>query len=433
MNNTVAIIGRPNVGKSTLFNRLVGERKAIVDDISGVTRDRIYGICDWGGKTFNVIDTGGFVTHSDDTFESEIRKQVLIAIEEATVILFIVDVVVGITSLEQDLARMLRKNPKKVLLVVNKSDNSQRLFQVGEFYALGIKDVFPIAAISGSGTGELLDEVIKHIEVPAEEHSGIPRIAIIGQPNVGKSSLVNVLMGEERNIVTDIAGTTRDAIHSHYKLFGKEFILIDTAGLRKKSKMGEDLEFYSVIRAVKAMDEADVCILMMDAVTGLEKQDLSILALVEEKRKGVVVAVNKWDLVPKDQNTLRHQEEEIRNKMAPFRDVPIVFTSVKEKTRVHKVLELALEVYENRRRKIDAKQLTEKMMAIVLQYPHPSVRGQLFKVIGVEQLGAPHPTFIFWVNYPKDASRTYKQFLENTLRNNWQFTGATISIFFRKK
>ncbi|MFI5135077.1 MAG: ribosome biogenesis GTPase Der [Chitinophagales bacterium] len=346
MSNTVAIIGRPNVGKSTLFNRLVGERKAIVDDTSGVTRDRLYGISDWNGKTFNVIDTGGFVAHSQDVFESEIRKQVLIAIEEATVILFIVDATVGITDLEEDIAKLLRRHKKGVILVVNKVDNPARMYAGSEFYGLGIEKVFFISAMSGSGTGELLDEVATNLEAPAEDSTDhLPRIAIVGQPNVGKSSLVNVLLGEERNIVTEIAGTTRDSIHSHYKLFQKEFILIDTAGIRKKAKVQEDLEFYSVIRAVNAIDEADVCILMTDAKSPVESQDLAILSMIEKKKKGVVLVVNKWDLMEKETNTMKSVKENIQRKIAPFTDIPIIFTSVTEKQRVFKVIEQALKFF----------------------------------------------------------------------------------------
>ena len=434
MNNTVAIIGRPNVGKSTLFNRLIGERKAIIDNVSGVTRDRIYGIGDWGGKSFNVIDTGGFVTHSEETFEKEIRKQVLIAIEEASVLLFTVDTTVGITDLEEDITNLLRKNKKKVILVVNKVDNPQRMYEANEFYALGFEKVFFISAISGSGTGELLDEVINHIEAPAADNTAtLPRFAIMGQPNVGKSSLVNLLMGEERNIVTDIAGTTRDAIHSHYRLYQKEFILIDTAGIRKKAKVDEDLEFYSVIRAIKAIDECDVAILMIDAQTSIEQQDLSIFSSIIKKRKGIVLVVNKWDLVKKETNTMKQMEEEIRKKVAPFKDVPLIFTSVKDKQRVFRVIEEALQVYENMKRRADEKELKEQMMKVVTEYPHPSIRGHLLKVKGIEQVPASVPTFIFYVNFPNDIKTTYRQFLENQLRSRFRFTGTPVNILFRKK
>jgi GTP-binding protein len=434
MNNTVAIIGRPNVGKSTLFNRLVGERKAIIDNISGVTRDRIYGTGDWSGKSFNVIDTGGYVTHSEDTFEKEIRKQVKLAIDEASVLLFVVDAVVGITDLEEDITRMLRKDQKRVILVVNKVDNPQRMYQANEFYALGFDKVFFIAATSGSGTGELLDEVVNFIDSPPNTISdNVPRFAIVGQPNVGKSSLVNMLMGEERNIVTDIAGTTRDAIHSHYKLFNKEFVIIDTAGIRKKGKVDEDLEFYSVIRAVKAIDEADVCILMIDAQTSIESQDLAILSTIEKKRKGLVLVVNKWDLVEKETNTMKKVEEEIRKKIAPFKDVPIIFASVKEKQRVFKAIESGLEVYTNMKRKVDPQKLQETITNAISQFPHPAIRGHQMLVKSVEQVPASVPTFIFYVNFPNDIRTTYRQFVENQLRANFEFTGSPINLFFRKK
>ena len=434
MSSTVAIIGRPNVGKSTLFNRLIGERKAIIDDVSGVTRDRIYGISEWNGKIFNVIDTGGFVSHTQDIFEQEIKKQVHIAIDEATVLLFVVDATVGVTDLEQDITRMLRRHNKKVLLVVNKADNAKRTYEGAEFYSLGFDKVFFIAAISGSGTGELLDEVASLIEIPAEDsQEHLPRIAIVGQPNVGKSSLVNVLLGEERNIVTEIAGTTRDSIHSHYKLYKKEFILIDTAGIRKKAKVHEDLEFYSVIRAVNSIDEADVCILMIDAQTPIESQDLSILSMIVKKKKGLVLVVNKWDLVKKETNTMKSVEEAIRRKIAPFNDVPIIFTSVKEKQRVFKVLEEALEVYDNKNRKVNSTELNEKISLKMEQFPHPLVRGNPFKVARIEQVPARAPTFVFYTNFPNDVRENYRQFLENELRKIFQFTGVPIALIFRKK
>lgn len=434
MNNTVAIIGRPNVGKSTLFNRLVGERKAIVDDVSGVTRDRIYGVAEWNGKTFNVIDTGGFVTNSDELFEKEIRKQVHLAIQEANVLLFVVDAVVGITDLEQDIAKLLRKSDKEVLLVVNKVDNPARMYQASEFYGLGFSKVFFIASISGSGTGELLDAIVPFIEMPVSQATDhLPRIAIVGQPNVGKSSMVNMLMGAERNIVTDIAGTTRDSIHSHYKLFQKEFVLIDTAGIRKKAKVNEDLEFYSVIRAIKALDEADVCILMLDAQMGMEKQDLSILSMAEKKRKGVVLVVNKWDLIDKTTNTMKEMEEDIRRKVAPFRDIPVIFTSVTEKQRVFKVIETALEVQANRKRVVPEQELNEKMLKSIAQFPHPSVRGSFLEIRQVSQVPATTPTFIFQVNFPNDVKASYRQFLDNQLRQHFKFTGVPLNLFFRKK
>lgn len=422
------------MGKSTIFNRLIGERKSIIDDTSGVTRDRLYGMADWNGKQFNVIDTGGFVTHSSDVFESEIRKQVLIAIEEADVILFVVDTTVGITDLEVDIADMLRRHQKKVLLVVNKVDNPSRMYSGSEFYGLGLEKVFFISAVSGSGTGELLDEVAVHLKSdppPALQH--LPRIAIVGQPNVGKSSMVNVLLGEERNIVTEVAGTTRDSIHSHYRLFSKEFILIDTAGIRKKAKVQEDLEFYSVIRAINAIDEADVCILMIDAQSPIENQDLSILSTISKKRKGLVLCVNKWDLIVKETNTLKKAEESIRRRIAPFVDIPVVFVSVKEKQRVHKVIEAALKVFENKQRKTDSAVLNEKILAKVEQFPHPSIRGNLFRVFRIEQVPAQVPSFVFYVNFPNDVRTTYKQFLENELRKCFDFSGVPINLIFRKK
>ncbi len=434
MSNTIAIIGRPNVGKSTLFNRLIGQRKAIVDDVSGVTRDRIYGVGDWNGKSFNVIDTGGFVSHTDDIFEKEIKKQVFIAMEEATLLLFVVDVTVGITDLEQDIANMLRKKSKNVLLVVNKVDNHQRLLAASEFYSLGFEKIFFISSISGSGSGELMDEVVKHIETPATEYAeGMPRIAIMGQPNVGKSSMINVLMGEERNIVTEIAGTTRDTINSHYKLYGKEFILIDTAGIRKKAKVHEDIEFYAVIRAIKAIEESHICILMIDAQSGIGSQDISILSTILKKKRGLVIVVNKWDLMKKETNTMKQFSEDISRKIAPFVDVPIIYTSVKEKQRVFKVIETALEVFENKSRIIKAELLKEEMYKVVGQFPHPSVRGIAFKFSGIEQVSGSAPTFIFYVNFPKDVKNTYKQFLENKLRALFQFQGVPLTILFRKK
>ncbi|MBA3648850.1 MAG: ribosome biogenesis GTPase Der [Chitinophagales bacterium] len=433
MNNTVAIVGRPNVGKSTLFNRLIGSRKAIIDDTSGVTRDRIYGIGDWGGKSFNVIDTGGLVSHTEDKFEIEIKKQVLVAMEEATVILFIADVTVGITDLEVDIAKLLRKNKKKIILVVNKVDNIQRQYAANEFYKLGFEKIHFVSSISGSGTGELLDDIIPMIEEPAHDLSEyLPKFSIIGQPNVGKSSLVNALMGYERNIVTDIAGTTRDAIHSHYKLFQKEFILIDTAGIRKKAKVNEDLEFYSVIRAVKAIDEADVCILMIDAQTSVEKQDLNILGMIEKKRKGVVLVINKWDLVEKETNSMKKVEDEIRNKIAPFKDVPVIFTSVIEKQRIFKVIEIALTVHENRKRKVDDQELNDCIIKAISEFRHPTIRGRFLEISKVEQVPASSPTFIFYTNFPNDIQNSYRQYLENQLRIHFRLTGVPINQFFRK-
>ncbi|GDX53345.1 GTPase Der [Bacteroidota bacterium] len=434
MNNTVAIVGRPNVGKSTLYNRLVGERMAIVDDFSGVTRDRLYGIGEWNGKTFNIIDTGGFVTHSEDIFESEIRKQVEIAIDEATVIIFLVDVTCGITDLEIDIADMLRRTNKKVLVAVNKVDNNARLLDANEFYSLGFEDVFFIASISGSGTGELLDEVVLNIDDTAEVlRTDIPRFAIVGQPNVGKSSMVNAMLGQDRNIVTDIAGTTRDSIHTYYNLFHKEFYLVDTAGIRKKAKVHEFLEFYSVIRAIKAMDEADIIVLMIDATTGIEQQDLNIFSMAVKKKKGIVLVVNKWDLIEKNTKTTKVMEESIHHRIAPFKDVPIVFTSVIEKQRIFKVIEEAIKVHENRKRKISTSVLNEVMSKAISETPPPSYRGNYVQIKYITQLPTYFPAFAFFCNHPAEIKEPYRNFLENQLRKNFDFHGTPIQIYFRKK
>lgn len=435
MNFTVAIVGRPNVGKSTLFNRLVGFRKAITDDVSGVTRDRQYGTCEWGGKTFNVVDTGGFVPHSSDVFESAIRDQVRIAIEEANVIIFMTDVTTGITDLDDFMAQELRKTDKPVLLAVNKVDNSERTYLASEFYALGFEPLFHLSSISGSGTGEILDEVLSHIPADAQdvEESSLPKIAIVGQPNVGKSTLLNTLTGEDRNIVTDIAGTTRDSIHTHYNLYGNEFLLIDTAGIRRKGKVHEDLEFYSVIRAIKAIDEADVCLLVIDAQTGLEAQDMAIFRQIELKKKGVVILVNKWDLVEKETNTMRDYEKTIREKIAPFRDVPIIFISAKEKQRIHKAVEEVLAVYENLKRKISTSQLNEIMLQEIEKYPPPSYRGEYIKIKYITQLPTKVPSFAFFCNHPDYVKQAYKNYLENRLREKFVFSGVPVNIFMRKK
>lgn len=437
MSYTVAIVGRPNVGKSTLFNRFLETRKAIVDDLSGVTRDRQYGLADWNGKVFNLIDTGGFVPASEDIFEKEIRKQVKIAIEEADGIIFMVDVATGITDLDEAMADMLRRGKKPVYVVVNKVDNGTRELEATEFYSLGFKNNFFISSISGSGTGELLDAVTEPITAEdveeAMKETGLPKFAIIGQPNVGKSSLLNALIGQERTIVSDISGTTRDSIHTHYKLFQKEFMLIDTAGIRKKSKEKEDLEFYSIIRAIKAIDEADVCLIVLDAFKGITAQDVSIFALAERKGKGIVVLVNKWDLVEKETNTARDYEKALRQKLAPFTDVPILFISVKEKTRIFKAIELGLEVYENRHRKVPTSKLNEAMLKAVAAYHAPVVRGNSIKIKYVTQLPTEVPSFAFFTNYPDDIKMPYRKYLENQLRTNFKFTGVPIRIFFRKK
>jgi GTPase len=432
---TVAITGRPNVGKSTLFNRLLEQRKAIVDDQSGVTRDRQYGVADWNGKNFNIIDTGGFVPESDDVFEQEIKKQVLIAVEEANAVIFMTDTVTGITSLDESMADVLRRSVKPVFLVVNKVDNSDRLLEAAEFYSLGFDNIFFISAMSGSGTGELLDAIAELIPKTEDEEEGsaLPKFAIIGQPNVGKSSLLNALVGSERTIVSEIAGTTRDSIHTHYNLFHKEFVLIDTAGIRRKTKVHEDLEFYSVIRAIKAMDEADVCLLLLDAEKGLTAQDLNIFSLAVKKGKGLVVAVNKWDLVDKETNTSRDYEAKLKERFAPFTDLPIIFISAKEKTRIFKVIESALEVFENRSRKIPTSKLNDVMLKAVENYHAPVVRGNAVKIKYVSQLPTPVPSFAFFSNYPDDIKQPYRNYLENQMRKSFPLEGVPIRIYFRKK
>lgn len=437
MSFTVAIVGRPNVGKSTLFNRLLEQRKAIVDDVSGVTRDRQYGVTEWIGKTFNVIDTGGFVAGSSDLFETEIRKQVKIAIEEANALIFMVDAAVGITELDESVADLLRRTTKPVFLCVNKVDNSERLLEAAEFYSLGFDKIFFVSSISGSGTGEILDAIAELIpavdpDAPLNPET-LPKFAIIGQPNTGKSSLLNALVGSERTIVSDIAGTTRDTIHTHYNLFQKEFILIDTAGIRRKTKVNEDLEFYSVIRAIKAMDEADVCLLLLDASKGITAQDLNIFSLAFKKGKGIVVLVNKWDLVDKETNTARDYEKLLKDKLAPFTDVPILFISVKEKTRILKAMEIALDVYENKVRKVSTSSLNDIMLKAVEAYHAPVVRGNQVKIKYITQLPTVVPSFAFFTNYPDDIKTPYRNYLENQLRENFKFTGVPIRIYFRKK
>lgn len=437
MSFTVAITGRPNVGKSTFFNRLLEQRKAIVDDISGVTRDRQYGITDWNGKTFNVIDTGGFVAGGEGIFEKEIAKQVLIAVEEANAVIFMVDAATGVTELDDAMADILRRSAKPVFLVVNKVDNNERLLEASEFYSLGFEHIFFIAAASGSGTGELLDAIADLITEgdsdETKEIAELPKFAIIGQPNTGKSSLLNALVGQERTIVSDIAGTTRDTIHTHYNLFQKEFILIDTAGIRRKAKVHEDLEFYSVIRAIKAMDEADVCLLLIDAEKGISAQDLNIFSLAAKKGKGVVVLVNKWDLIEKQTNTAKEYENELKKRLAPFTDVPILFISAREKTRIFKVIETGLEVYKNRQRKISTSELNDTMQKSIQAYKPPVVRGNPVKIKFVTQLPTLVPSFAFFCNYPDDVKQPYKNYLENQLRQHFDFQGVPIRIFFRKK
>ncbi|MBL0232341.1 MAG: ribosome biogenesis GTPase Der [Chitinophagaceae bacterium] len=437
MSFTVAIVGRPNVGKSTLFNRLLVQRKAIVDDVSGVTRDRQYGVTDWNGKTFNVIDTGGFVAGSEDVFEKEIAKQVLVAVEEANAIIFMVDAATGMTDLDDSMAHVLRRSTKPVFLTVNKVDNNERLLEASEFYSLGFEKIFFIAAASGSGTGELLDEIAALITEDASEETkqmeGLPKFAIIGQPNTGKSSLLNALVGEERTIVSDIAGTTRDTIHTHYKLFQKEFILIDTAGIRRKAKVHEDLEFYSVIRAIKAMDEADVCLLMIDATKGMTAQDVNIFSLAARKGKGVVLLVNKWDLVEKETNTAKEFEKELKTKIAPFTDVPILFISAKEKTRIFKAIEIGMDVYENRQRRVPTSLLNDTILKAIAAYHPPVVRGHPIKIKFVSQLPTVVPSFAFFCNFPDDIKTPYRNYLENQLRANFPLNGVPVRIYFRKK
>lgn len=435
MSFTVAIVGRPNVGKSTFFNRMLEQRKAIVDDVSGVTRDRQYGVAEWNGKSFNVVDTGGFVPKSEDIFEREIRKQVLIALEEADAIVFMVDVATGITDLDESMTQLLRKTSKPVFLVVNKVDNHDRLLEASEFYSLGFDKIHFLSSISGTGTGDLLDDITALIIEKTEdvEEKQLPKFAIIGQPNVGKSSLLNALTGQERTIVSDIAGTTRDTIHTHYNLFNKEFVLIDTAGIRRKAKVNEDLEFYSVIRAIKAVDEADVCMLLLDAEKGIAAQDLTIFAMAVKKGKGIVVLVNKWDVMPKETNTARDYEAELKKRFAPFTDLPILFISAIEKTRIFKAMEVALEVYENRKQKIPTSKLNDIMLKAVEAYHPPVVRGTQVKIKYVTQLPVVVPSFAFFCNFPDDVKTPYKNYLENQLRSKFKLTGVPVRVFFRKK
>jgi len=434
MSKIVAIVGRPNVGKSTLFNRLTDSREAIVDEVSGVTRDRNYGVSFWNGVDFSVIDTGGYVQNSDDIFEEEINKQVLLAIEESDVILFMVDVTTGIHEMDSAVASLLRRVDKKVILVVNKVDNGDRLMDATEFYNLGLGDYFPLSSMNGGGTGELLDEVVKHL--PAEEPSALPelpRIAIVGRPNVGKSSLVNSLLGEERNIVTPLAGTTRDSIYTRYNKFQHDFLLVDTAGLRKKGKVSEDIEFYSVMRAVKTIENSDICLLLIDATRGLESQDLNIMSLIQKNNKGMIVLVNKWDLIEKENNATVQIERDIREKTAPFTDYPILFISAINKQRIHKVLELIEQVNQNRNRKISTSELNEVMLQVIKNNPPPALKGKYVKIKYITQLPIYTPAFAFFCNLPQYVKDPYKRFLENRLREKFEFTGVPVRIFFRKK
>src|SRR5664280_894328 len=434
MSRIVAIVGRPNVGKSTLFNRLTDSRDAIVDEVSGVTRDRNYGKCNWNGIDFSVIDTGGYVENSDDIFEEEINKQVLLAIEEADIILFMVDVTVGIHELDKSVAGMLRKSNRKVILVVNKVDNNARQLDANEFYSLGLGNYFALSSMNGSGTGELLDNVVENLPTQdPEEVPELPRIAIVGRPNVGKSSLVNSLLGEERNIVTPLAGTTRDSIFTRYNKFQHDFLLVDTAGLRKKGKVSEDIEFYSVMRAIRTIENSDICLLLIDGTRGIEAQDLNIISLIQKNSKGLIILVNKWDLIEKENNTSKIFEKEIRDRTAPFTDYPILFISAINKQRIHKVLELIEQVNQNRNRKISTSELNEVMLQIIKNNPPPSLKGKYVKIKYVTQLPIYTPAFAFFCNLPQYLKDPYKRYLENRMREKFEFTGVPIRIFFRKK
>ncbi len=436
MSNIIAIVGRPNVGKSTLFNRLVKRREAIVDSVSGVTRDRHYGKSEWNGKEFSVIDTGGYVVGSDDIFEGEIRKQVELAIDEADIILFVVDVEQGITPMDDAVAKILRQVKKPLFMVVNKVDNAMRDADAVEFYNLGLGDYYTISSINGSGTGELLDAVVDEMPEPEEDedlNNELPRFAVVGRPNAGKSSLINALIGEDRNIVTNIAGTTRDTIDTKYNRFGFEFNLVDTAGIRKKSKVKEDLEFYSVMRAVRAIEHCDVALLVVDATRGFEGQDEKIFWLAEKNRKGIVVLVNKWDLVEKETNTMRDFERRIKEKIAPFTDVPVIFTSVLTKQRIFKAIETAVEIYENKKRRIPTSKLNETMLDIVQHFPPPATKGKFIKIKYCMQLPTQTPQFAFFANLPQYIRDPYRRFVENKLREHYDFTGVPISIYFRQK
>lgn len=435
MGQIVAIVGRPNVGKSTLFNRLTGTRDAIVDEYSGVTRDRHYGKVDWGGREFSIIDTGGYVHGSDDVFEAEIRKQVELAIDEADLILFVVDTITGITLLDESMAELLRKSGKSCLVVANKVDNFNLIAQAQEFYAFGLGEVFPLSSISGSGTGELLDRTIELLGPPQEaaEEEELPKMAIIGRPNVGKSSLTNAFLGIERNIVTPVAGTTRDSIYVRYKAYGFDFYLIDTAGVRKKSKVKEDLEFYSVLRSIRTIESADVVLLMIDATQGLESQDLNLFHLAQKNNKGIVILVNKWDLVEKDHKTHEQFTELIREKIAPFRDVPIIFTSVTEKLRIHKALTTAVNVYENRKRRIKTRELNDYILPIIESNPPPANKGKYIRIKFATMLPLAYPCFAFYCNLPQYIKEPYRRFLENKIREQYDFSGVPMAIFFREK
>ncbi|MEZ3598518.1 MAG: ribosome biogenesis GTPase Der [Paramuribaculum sp.] len=439
MGQMIAIVGRPNVGKSTLFNRLTQTRTAIVDDTAGTTRDRQYGKVDWAGKEFSIIDTGGWVVNSDDIFESEINKQVELAIEQADEILFVVDSMNGVTDLDDHVAAILRRSKKPVILVANKVDSNDWLYNVPEFYSLGLGEPYPVSAVNGYGTGDLLDEVVKKLPEADEEESerleNLPKFAIIGRPNAGKSSIVNAFMGEERHIVTNIAGTTRDSVYTRYNKFGFDFYLVDTAGIRKKNKVNEDIEYYSVIRSIRAIEASDVCILMIDATRGIEAQDVSIFSLVQRNRKGLVVCVNKWDLATdKSVQAMKHFEDSIRRRFAPFTDFPIIFGSALNKQRIYKVLETALQVYENRRRTVPTSQLNTVMQEAIAAYPPPANKGKYVKIKYITMLkDAVVPTFIFFCNLPQWVKEPYRRYLENKIRENWDFCGTPINVFMREK
>ncbi len=431
----LAVVGRPNVGKSTLFNRITESRNAIVDEISGVTRDRNYGKGQWNGIEFSIIDTGGYVVNSDDVFESEINKQVHLAIDEADTILFLVDVESGITDLDDAIAGILRKSRKPIVLAVNKVDNNERIPEAQEFYRLGLGEIFCISSMTGSGTGDLLDKIVVTFpeKQEGEEENEIPNLSVVGRPNVGKSSFVNTLIGTERNIVTEVAGTTRDSIHTRYNKFGYDFIIVDTAGLRKKGKVHEDLEFYSVLRSVRTIENSDVCLLLIDATRGVEAQDVNIFNLIVKNKKGVVVLVNKWDLIDKDTHSTKKMAEEIRERLAPFTDVPILFISAKTKQRVHKALETAIQVFENRKQRIKTSELNEILLKAVEAYPPPSVKGKFVKIKYVTQLPSSTPAFALFANLPQYIKEPYRRYIENQIRKNFNFTGVPIQVYFRQK
>ena len=434
MGRIVAIVGRPNVGKSTLFNRLTESREAIVDEVSGVTRDRNYGLSFWNGITFSVIDTGGYVRNSEDIFEEEINKQVHLAIDEADIILFMVDVTCGIHDLDSSVADLLRRSGKKVIIVVNKVDNNERLPDATEFFKLGLGDYFPVSSVSGSGTGDLLDFIVKNLpDQPVEIIPEVPRVAIVGRPNVGKSSLVNSLLGEKRNIVTPLAGTTRDSIYTRYRKYNHDFLLVDTAGLRKKGKVSEDIEFYSVMRAIRTIENSDICLLLIDATRGIEAQDLNIISLIQKNNKGMIILVNKWDLVEKENNTALSVEKEIRGKTAPFTDYPVLFISATNKQRIHRILETVDKVNENRKRKISTSELNEILLQIVRDNPPPAAKGKYIKIKYVTQLPVYTPSFAFFCNFPQYVKEPYKRYIENRMREKFDFSGVPVRIFFRKK